>query len=121
PACWLLMRSDSDTAHSRGLWYGGISAAAGSPAATLFGGKELVGELLDRLADTRLRRVQHHRLALVHRLRHDHVAGDQRVGTELEGPLHLADVELHLAVRAVLDEQQLLHRRVEQPEGLQPD
>src|SRR5690606_10978287 len=91
PACWPLMRSDSDTAHSRGLWYGGISAADGSPAATLFGGNELVGELLDRLADARLRRVQHHRLALVHRLRHDHVAGDQRVGTELEGPLHLAD------------------------------
>ena len=74
-----------------------------------------------RLGDAGLRGVEDDGRALVHRLGHHDVARDRGIGLDLQRPLDLADVELHLGVGPVEDQVELRHRGVEQPQGLQPD
>src|SRR4051812_2354236 len=83
--------------------------------------EQRLGNALDRPRHGRLRLVDHHGAAGVHRHRHRDVVGYREVGAEPEHPLDLLHVELHLRVRVVEHELELRARDRLEVQRLHPD
>src|SRR5438270_3539829 len=82
---------------------------------------EEAGELLQAPAHPRLGGIDNRWNTLVHGLRNEDVAGNQRVCLHLQSSLDLADVELYLRIRPIEHQLELAHGNVQQPEGLEAE